>query len=169
MRRAYELPLAIQWHEGMLLAPQHFQQQALRFDELLHYHALAVSPFHWGVRELQIDENLLLGGVLRVLELEAVMPDGTVVHHRHGENELELDLSEHADDITESEMLVQLLLPVSKPGSTAVRGDLARYRSVPGPAVSDENTGEGDVVIPRLEPKLSLMLWQVLGPAFSTA
>src|SRR5436190_1813629 len=46
---AREVPGAIQWHEGMLLAPQHFQWLSLRQETLLQYHASAISPFHWGV------------------------------------------------------------------------------------------------------------------------
>lgn len=37
MRHADDLPAAVQWHEGMLLAPQHFQVRALRQEELLHW------------------------------------------------------------------------------------------------------------------------------------
>ena len=46
---------AIDWHEGMLLAPQHFQQLSLRQEAMLSYHAAALSPFHWGVLRLRID------------------------------------------------------------------------------------------------------------------
>ena len=42
---ASDIPEAIQWHEGMLLAPQHFQQLAWRQETLLHYATLAASPF----------------------------------------------------------------------------------------------------------------------------
>jgi len=57
---AHDLPGAIQWHEGMLLAPQHFQQLSIRYEELLHYHLMMISPFHWGIRRLKIDQVLLL-------------------------------------------------------------------------------------------------------------
>ena len=73
---AHDLPGAIQWHEGMLLAPQHFQQLSIRHEELLHYHLMMISPFHWGIRRLKIDQVLLIEGTLRVQELEAIMPDG---------------------------------------------------------------------------------------------
>jgi type VI secretion system protein ImpJ len=76
---AADVPPAIQWHEGMLLAPQHFQWQSQRQEALLHYHSAAMNPFHWGVRHLRIDPVLLVDGTLRVLELEAVLPDGLVV------------------------------------------------------------------------------------------
>lgn len=45
---ARRIPSPIQWHEGMMLAPQHFQQAASRTEELLHYHLMSANPFHWG-------------------------------------------------------------------------------------------------------------------------
>lgn len=157
MRRAHELPAAIQWHEGMLLAPPHFQQFATRIEELAHYHYLSISPYHFGIRTLRIDETLLLAGVFRVLELEAVLPDGLVISHRQGEAELEISLESLAEQLSGSEILVRLAVPVRKLGAAQVKGDLARYVSVSGEAVVDENTGEGEVDIPRLAPRLSLL------------
>ncbi|MBL0942311.1 MAG: type VI secretion system baseplate subunit TssK, partial [Alphaproteobacteria bacterium] len=65
---------AIQWHEGMLLLPQHFQQNDVRQTELLQFHISEVSPFHWGVRYCEIDSAMLVSGVLYFLALEAIMP-----------------------------------------------------------------------------------------------
>ncbi|HEV7518390.1 MAG TPA: type VI secretion system baseplate subunit TssK, partial [Thermoanaerobaculia bacterium] len=82
---ARELPAAIQWHEGMLLAPQHFQQMALRQEDLLGYHAAALSPYHWGVRQMEHDASLLVAGTFRLTALEAVLPDGLVVAWQSGD------------------------------------------------------------------------------------
>ena len=78
-RDARRVPEAIDWHEGMLLAPQHFQQLSLRTEEMLHYHSAALVPFPWGVLRLAIDEAALTQGFLRVSEIEAVLPDGPVL------------------------------------------------------------------------------------------
>ena len=51
-------PDRIQWHEGMLLSPQHFQQESARIDQLIAWHALAADPLAWGVRRLEIDDRL---------------------------------------------------------------------------------------------------------------
>ncbi|MBN2124458.1 MAG: type VI secretion system baseplate subunit TssK, partial [Deltaproteobacteria bacterium] len=59
---ARDLPEAIQWHEGMLLAPQHFQQLSLRSEELLNYFTMMFNPFYWGVRRIRVDESLLIDG-----------------------------------------------------------------------------------------------------------
>ena len=55
-------PDRIQWHEGMLLSPQHFQQEAARVDALVAWHTLASSPYSWGIRKLELDQSLLVAG-----------------------------------------------------------------------------------------------------------
>ena len=60
-------PDRIQWHEGMLLSPQHFQQESARVDALLAWHGLIANPYGWGVRTLEIDQGLLATGLLRGL------------------------------------------------------------------------------------------------------
>jgi type VI secretion system protein ImpJ len=160
---AREVPGAIQWHEGMLLAPQHFQWESLRHEALLQYHAAAISPFHWGVRHLEIDRVLLADGIVRILELEAVMPDGLVVTHTSGDvPELSADLTARLDDIKLRPLMVHL--------AVAARGrGLAfneRYASTDAGPVADENTGEGDLSMPVLKPKVALVVADDLPPKY---
>jgi type VI secretion system protein ImpJ len=157
MLAADDIPEIIQWHEGMLLAPQHFQQLSWRHEALLSYHANAIAPFHWGVRQMQIDPALLVSGTLRVVCLEAVMPDGLVVSHGdHGADALEVDLSACAEAMRQSALTVHLAVPARKPGEGAVEGDLARYACSAGTPVRDDNTGADELDIPRLRPRLCL-------------
>lgn len=157
-RSAQDLPEAIEWHEGMLLAPQHFQQLALRGEELTTYHMLTAQPFHWGVRHLKADPVLLVSGIFRVLEMEAVLPDGLIIHHVQGEGEpLELDLTQHADALARGRLRIHVAVPVRRPGGRPTAGDLPRYRSTEGAPVSDETSGENALQIPRMTPRLSLM------------
>ncbi len=71
----------IQWHEGMLLTPQHFQQEGARIDTLLAWQTVATNPYGWGVRELVIDEARLSTGTVSVLRLEAILPNGMAVSY----------------------------------------------------------------------------------------
>lgn len=166
-RSARELPDAIQWHEGMLLAPQHFQQMSVRGEELVAYHALTASPFHWGIRHLKIDPVQLVSGVFRVLELEAVLPDGLVVSHVQGDGEtLEIDISDMQTVLSTGPMPVFLCVPVRRLGKRATRGDLPRYHEANGLPVADEQTGEGEMEIPRIRPRLSLQVTDTLADKF---
>jgi type VI secretion system protein ImpJ len=160
---ARELPGAIQWHEGMLLAPQHFQWLSLRHETLLHYHASAISPFHWGVRHLEIDRVLLIGGILRIVELEAVLPDGLVVSHTAGEvPDLTVDLTSRADEMKQRPVMVHLAVTARGRGLAFAE----RYGSVEAGPVADENTGEGELPMPVLSPKLALVVADDLPPKY---
>lgn len=153
-----KIPHAIQWHEGMLLAPQHFQQFALRSEELLSYHTASATPFYWGIRHLKIDAALLVSGVFRVLELEAVMPDGLIVVHGHEEDgPLEINISERVEEIRLESLTIHLAVPENTSGISSFKGSLARFKSVEGNYIHDSNTGEGELQIPRLKPCLTLL------------
>ncbi|MEX2570224.1 MAG: type VI secretion system baseplate subunit TssK [Gemmatimonadota bacterium] len=149
---------AVQWHEGMLLAPQHFQQSTLRAEQLVNYHVLTASPYHWGIRRLRIDPVALVNGTFRVTDLEAIMPDGLPVAIDPDYPEpLEVDLTESPGEFRRGPVRVHLAIPAHR-GEAAAAGMLARYLSVAGRAVRDDNTGEGDLKIPRLRPRLTLLL-----------
>lgn len=147
----------IEWHEGMLLAPQHFQQLSARLDSLVAWQTLAAAPFSWGIRRLVFDSGLLPTGLLRVLELEAILPDGTAVQYsaadpQHGA--LELSLTPYAETMANEPLNVYLTLPVVGParqGSAALR-----FRSVAGAPVEDEVSEAEPADIPRLLPLLAL-------------
>lgn len=150
------IPLEIQWHEGMLLSPQHFQEQARRAHRLLHYHVLGVDRFHYGVVRLRIDSSLLFEGTLRVLELEAILPDGLLTSHRSGEREdLQIDLRAHADAAKQGQLIVYLAVPAAQSG----RGDAesSRFDSLLSEPVADEVSGTRPIQIPRLRPRLRLL------------
>ncbi|HEX9983243.1 MAG TPA: type VI secretion system baseplate subunit TssK [Thermoanaerobaculia bacterium] len=151
---AGDVPPAIQWHEGMLLAPQHFQQQALRGETLLHYHSAAIAPFHWGVSKLKIDSAKLVTGVVRVEELEAVMPDGLVVSHKAGEGpDLMLDLSARKEELKAEPLTVHLAVAARGRGPALEE----RFSFVDTDSLADENTGKGEVVLTVMKPKLYLI------------
>lgn len=154
MKPSDAIPEAIHWHEGMLLVPQHFQQAALRSEELLHYHLRALSPFPWGVRRLRIE---LREQLLQVSELEAVLPDGLrVVADAASDDrgqELTLDLGSYRTEMGTEPLTVHLAVP-RRDGSLAH----LRYRSVEGPEVADESTGDNPVGIPRRRPSASLVV-----------
>ena len=150
------IPNAVQWHEGMLLTPQHFQQHALRQEGLLQYFVRGLNPYFWGVRRLAFDRELLLSGTLRILELEAILPDGLLVSYPEpGIPELGLDLTALPPPPPGQPMNIHLA--VAAQGEHAYRGALARYLSVDGEPVADQNTGDGAVAIPRLTPHLRLL------------
>lgn len=71
----------VSWSEGMFLRPHHLQQRDLFEAERLRYHLRTLDPFHWGVRELVLDEEALADHRVAVQRLEAVLPGGTVIRY----------------------------------------------------------------------------------------
>ena len=152
----------IQWHEGMLLSPQHFQQASARLDSLVAWHTLLAAPFSWGVRSLKIDMGLLPAGIVRVQQLEAIMPDGTSVsfsadNAQHGT--LELKLAPFAEALGNAPLDFYLVLPLTK--SMRDKGSPSRFRSVAMGQVEDEVSEALPADLPRLLPNLSLVAGDV--------
>ncbi|HVF44454.1 MAG TPA: type VI secretion system baseplate subunit TssK [Pyrinomonadaceae bacterium] len=159
---AHEIPESIQWHEGLLLTPQHFQQMSLRHESLLQYVAGAIAPFGWGVRRFGWDAAALAGGVLRAIRLDAVMPDGLVVSYgarggRELGGDLSVDLSPHAERLKGGGAVTVHLAVAARDPEQGAHGRDGRYLSVEGDPVADEATGDGALVIPRLRPHLKLV------------
>lgn len=157
MAKPLDVPDRVVWHEGMLLAPQHFQQADARLDALVAWQSLAANPFGWGVRHLAIDAALLQAGMFRVLALEAILPDGTAVSYSsqqasHGA--LELDLAPFAEALADAPLNVYLTLPVAR--AMRGKGVPARFRSVEAAPVEDEVSEAVPAEVPRLVPNLGL-------------
>lgn len=66
------------WGEGLFLRPQHFQRQDAYHEARLHQTAMALHPYAWGVRSMQIDKDALSNSSLRFNELSAIFPDGEI-------------------------------------------------------------------------------------------
>jgi type VI secretion system protein ImpJ len=156
--RAGDIPLAIQWHDGMLLSPQHFQEADRRSESLLSYHLGQAAPYHYGVARLEIDLGRLVSGIFRVIEVEAVMPDGTLVAQDERAPELSVDLRTHAAIMRDAPAYVFLALPKSELGGASSGAELSRYRSVEGAPVVDAQTGEDPLEIPRVVPSARLFV-----------
>jgi len=146
------IPDLIQWHEGLLLTPQHFQQLSSRVESLIQALPGWYVPFYWGVRSFDYDRTDLSAGVLTVRELDAVMPDGLHVNITERDN-LQLDLRPMAGGFRQAPLQIHVAMPIAN-GQPNV---LHRFTSYAGEPVADENTGEGGVAIPRLRPQLSLV------------
>lgn len=163
------LPERIQWHEGLLLTPQHFQQEGARTDALLAWQSLATTPYGWGVRQLVIDEALLNTGLLRVLQLEAILPNGMAVSYHSATAQgqaLELALEAWAGDMSQRD--VDIYLVVGNTRSMSQPGQPSMFRGIESAPVEDEVSQALPAEVPRMAVNLGLMAGQ-LPPAAYTA
>ncbi|WP_417660869.1 type VI secretion system baseplate subunit TssK [Pseudomonas sp.] len=66
------------WQEGMLLRPQHFQQNDRYYDYQLKTRTQKLDSYAWGFFELEIDRQFLNMGKLVVSKASGVLPDGSL-------------------------------------------------------------------------------------------
>jgi type VI secretion system protein ImpJ len=163
------LPI-IQWHEGMLLSPHHFQQTEIRNFQMLSQQISLLSSCHWGVQALQIDPIVLPEGTVRILEVGAIMPDGLIASYNAAMSDippLEIDLTPFKDNVGKDGLTVSLCLPGRMPNVSPIAGDNPRFYSIEWPAVKDENTDDNPLSIPRLFPRLFLHVGEPYPPLSS--
>jgi type VI secretion system protein ImpJ len=152
-----QLPDRIQWHEGMLLTPQHFQQEGARIDALLAWQSMATHPYGWGIRNLVLDEALLTTGLLRVLALDAIFPNGMAVTFDVEQSQgqpLELDLAPWSGTLEQQELSIHLV--IGKTRSLREPGQPAMFRGIESALVADEVSQALAADVPRMALNLAL-------------
>lgn len=111
-------PKRVVWSEGLLMSPQHLQQLDRYHEALLVRRLDAVNPYAWGVVSIEIDRRALAAGQVQLLSLQAILPDGTVVHAEHGSEELPPSRSTEGHfPHTKSELEVYVCLPREREGA----------------------------------------------------
>lgn len=150
------LPDMVQWSEGMLLSPQHLQQNDLYWQEQMRFRLQQAAPHGWGLVSLELDTVKFKAGVVAVKRLECVMPDGTPVTYPGSyTGALEVDVTKVLAQ-NAAGLRVSLVLPARSAAATRRDASLRRYDLVPGAMAIDENTGIGQVPVDRLRPRISL-------------
>jgi type VI secretion system protein ImpJ len=90
------------------------------------------------------------------------MPDGLIVTHglqqRQNEAPLEIDLVSYAQEMAGKPMPIHLVVAALTPHAIMANGTPPRYTSVEGDPVMDANTGDGELRIPRLQPRPHLLV-----------
>ena len=178
MKNINPMPDPVQWFEGMLLSPQHFQQNNVYLEQAMFHQLQRTNPFYWGVCELDIDQDAVTYDKLVVNKVHAVMPDGTVVKHAvtkqqkqeaEGIKELSLQLSEIPDLQPQKPFFVHLAIPTLSDGCASdAESDLKRYDSVNVGKVTDQNDMQNQIDLVRLRPRLLLLVDTQLSPNFSS-
>ncbi len=80
-------PQRVVWSEGMLMTPQHLQQQDLYHESLNVIRTRALSPFDWGVVSMEVDQEALAAGQLQLTHFFGILPDGLIVSFERGQPE----------------------------------------------------------------------------------
>ncbi|WP_274620376.1 type VI secretion system baseplate subunit TssK [Colwellia maritima] len=65
------------WSEGMMLQPQHFQQQSRFHESQLQKSIGLCQPHFWGISSIEIDKSHLKNGKLCLSSAQGILPDGS--------------------------------------------------------------------------------------------
>ncbi|MDR0407099.1 MAG: type VI secretion system baseplate subunit TssK [Holosporales bacterium] len=162
------ISLAVQWHEGMLLSPQHFQLESARFSALVSYYFRIARPDAYGLYDFKIDIAALSAGTVRLLSLEAIFPDGLLVQYDAAqENSVAYDLKPLLQASSGTSLRLYAAVTRRRSEVDGAQDTYPRYASLEGEEVCDDNTGDNPIRIPRLRPILRLLTEQELSGRFS--
>lgn len=147
----FKLEDVIQWHEGLLIGPHHFQKMRNELRQLSLCYLAMSTPFYWGIRMMKLDQAALAGGLLSIKEILAITPDGAIIFKDpNSKNLIELDLKPYKEQMENKELKIHLAVIKSEGNSKTVGGEYGRYESVEGDEILDENTGDNPIMAPRL-------------------
>ena len=150
------------WSEGMFLRPQHMQQQDRYLHMQFNDRTRWLHPYGWGIRHLDLDEQLLQQGVYAIQSCEGLMPDGALIHCSSADQRLLLEIHPGQQN-----KLVYLALPryVAGGDETAEgenEGPLTRWIRQET-SIQDSNQGASkSVAIQVGQPHFTLLLEEEL-------
>lgn len=151
------LPDAVQWAEGMLLTPQHFQQNDIHWNSVLQHRLRGLSAHHWGVIDMEMDTGQLNVNSVLVTKLRCVFPDGTAYDLASTGAELKLDLLKDSNIMEAKRLFVCAAIPPRTGAMNVQSTSIKRYEVITdNNAVIDEMTGYADVYVDRIRPTVKL-------------
>jgi len=147
-------PNRVQWYDGKVLSCHDFQQSEMLVYNTIGYLNSIISPYSWGVIQIEIDTSSIVQNIVRIIRLDCIMQDSTLVKYAQPATfPVEIDLSSHKND--EQEITIYCNLATEH---SVVANDFAsqRYAVAQSVEVLDQNIGENPKLITRLEPFLTL-------------
>ena len=149
------------WTKGVLLAPQHLQLQDRFVEDLLSFQVSALQANPWGFSALEIDREMLDGGVLALSSGRGLFADG-LAFEMPGVDPLpkprQLDVAWAPD---QESLAAYLAISEYRPGGRNVSVDEdssdARY-SAEVVFHRDENTGQAEKPIQVARKNLRILL-----------
>jgi len=123
------------WSEGMLMCPQHLQQQDMFGEAVLAARLEAITPHVWGVVSMTIDEGELSSGTFKLSEFVGILSGGLPVDFAAGDGTPPptRPLAEHFSS-TAALLEVFLAVPAGREGipnfQASEAGTQARFRII---------------------------------------
>jgi type VI secretion system protein ImpJ len=141
------------WSEGLFLTPHLFQQADRYRESLLHFRLKPLTPFYWGLSEVEIDRDGLQNGFFTLYRCSGVLPDGLPVQIPDEDAAPEARSFKTLFSPAAETLEVYLAIPARHPDSVNVRvgngagGRMPRYQ-MELLRVSDETVDGNECEIP---------------------
>lgn len=129
------------WQEGMLLRPQHFQQNDRYFDQQLKARTRQLAAHSWGFFDLEIERPFLSMGKLVLSRASGVMPDGTLFEIGTDHDVIAVDVPPNTRDTT-AYLALALVTGNHVESRRAEHLDVAARYCAFDALVADSNAGE---------------------------
>lgn len=165
--------LPVHWYEGLFLRPHHFQAAERHANESVEISQRWDHPYGYGIKSLRFSEQALANSQFQVDQLQARMPDGTLVNLEFGQQPDRLNLKDslaeaeplvtYLSDGFEKESTIRVYLAVAKlklgRANVADGGtrEVARYRPT-RVELQDESRGGNDQEVEFLSLDVRLLL-----------
>lgn len=143
------------WFEGMPLLPQHFQQEFIHTQSMLHLQLQLLGDFNYGIIELEIDKMALLKNFFKINKVFAVMPDGLsfkIESSLHYNLEYELP---KPDDSEKNNLFIYLSIP-KLIDNNYLEGKYPRYKKANYENVLDFHSGQDPYEITKMLPNVQI-------------
>ena len=141
-----KMPDPIDWEQGMLLSPQHFQQQEMHVDRLTTHKMYVSQPNYYGLIDIDLDTDDIAHGHVSLNRLHAVMPDGQIIDFNKSDGNSKLDIQIAEDAFVDIDKHKGLLVSVGivnrKIDGSANNGSQKRYGTYEQEDVTDENNAD---------------------------
>ncbi|PYJ71638.1 MAG: type VI secretion system baseplate subunit TssK [Acidobacteria bacterium] len=150
------------WSEGLFLTPHLFQQADRYHENLLHFRLKPLTPFFWGLSELEIDRDGLPKGFFTLYRCSGVMPDGLPVQIPDEDNAPEARSVKTFFAPSAETLDVFLAIPAKHPDALNVTlengasGRAVRYRMEMA-RVNDETTEGNESEIPLASKNVQIL------------
>jgi type VI secretion system protein ImpJ len=167
------LPDSVQWSEGMLLSPQHFQQNDIYWHSHLRHRMQALTPHYWGLQHMDYS---LTDELISIRTLKCILSDGLAFDYpgndypgKYSRKESELlELKVGAlCTVGAAPVRVWLWVRTRGPGAARQNDNERRYNSIGDLPTADENTGDGMLPIERLQVHAELYIGDAPPPSES--
>ena len=159
---------AVHWHEGMLLSPQHFQQNNLYLEQNMFNQIRRLTPYYYGVTRLSIDLPTLAASKnqhIKIRYLHGVMPDGTEIsydeNNEQGQDDSGLRLEyvlDNLDSVPAMEPFYVYATVVKKSeAGNDISSRLKRYDVIKKFKIADLHDNSNQIPLDQLSLRVTLM------------